>query len=105
MTARLTQTLDQERASHAWGVIERLPRDKEKPVGTQTKKLPTRILTSGLGQALAFLEAKDASKKNLAPLLDALTDWMLRRQPVPQGQPKRLLVRLIQGNSDFQRLA
>ncbi len=98
------KTLDQERAAHAWDVVHGVKGKKEdeaKKFGTQAKKLPTRILASGLGQALAFLFAKGYAPE----LQEALTDWIAKRRPVAPGKDKRLLVRLIQEDADFQRYA
>jgi CRISPR-associated protein Cmr5 len=96
----IVRTPDQRRAAHAWGVVERaagLPEAQKKQFGTQAKKLPTRILAAGLGQALAFLEAKD-----YAPLLrEALADWVHERRPA--AGERRLVVRVIQGDADFLR--
>lgn len=113
-TAEPKKTLDQSRADHAWGVVKdlvkdhvksvggkRVPDEHAKKFGTQVKKLPTRIMTSGLGQALAFLEAKDYAPD----LLKALADWMQKRRPVRDGDDKRMVVRVIQGDADFQRYA
>ncbi|HYT92682.1 MAG TPA: type III-B CRISPR module-associated protein Cmr5 [Gemmataceae bacterium] len=109
-----TKTLDQLRAKHAWDRIQEVVRvgfeDKNgkkvltkegKEFGTQVKKLPTRIIAAGLGQALAFLEAKES-----APALHrALTDWIEQRRPADGGEDRTLLIRLIRGNADFQRYA
>jgi CRISPR-associated protein Cmr5 len=99
------QTLDQRRAAHAWDVVSKVNAAKDdkakKEFGTQAKKLPTRILASGLGQALAFLLAKDYAPD----LQNALTDWMKARRPIPDGSDSRLLVRVIHGDADFQRYA
>ena len=74
------QTLDQRRAADAWKVAQRaskLPEGEKKVFGTQVKKLPTRIMAAGLGQALAFLEAK-----KYAPLLrEALAGWLADAGP------------------------
>jgi CRISPR-associated protein Cmr5 len=93
------QTLAQQRAKHAWEVVEaqRARSTGFEEFADQAKKLPMRILTSGLGQTLAFVEAKGKAPE----LLQALTGWMAIYQP---GTGK-LLERVIQGNSDFQRLA
>lgn len=83
------QTPDQRRARHAWDVIQKIltdyphrfenkkkvPDARAKKFGGQAKKLPTRILASGLGQALAFLYAKDDAPN----LLQALGDWILNK--------------------------
>lgn len=102
------QTLDQRRANHAWNAVQRAKQKQDqherqdpKKFGGQVKKLPTRILAAGLGQALAFLKAKD-----YAPgLLAELSDWIKRRIPPRKGEPDDLLERIIQGNSDFLRRA
>ena len=69
------QTRDQQRAAHAWKVVQDVKKE-EKSVQTefkiQSKKLPARIVTSGLGQSLAFLEAKGYA----AHLRAALNDWV-----------------------------
>jgi len=99
-------TLDQKRAHHAWLVIETVEKESDKAkkeFGTQAKKLPTRIMSAGLGQALAFLEAQ-----KYAPLLrDALADWIQLRHPAEAGSPdeRRLVVRVIKGDADFLRYA
>lgn len=102
----MMQTLDQKRASHAWDVVQRvksLPsndKDREQ-FGVQVKKLPTRIMASGLGQALAFL----AAKKYAPSLQAALREWMAQRRPVPNGDDGRLVVRVIHGDAEFLRYA
>src|SRR5262249_45110869 len=97
------KTLEQQRASHAWGVVEEVAgwpdEKKKKEFGTQAKKLPSRIMAAGLGQALAFLEAQDYAPR----LRDALADWMHARRAA-QGE-RRLVVRVIQGDADFLRYA
>jgi CRISPR-associated protein Cmr5 len=95
-------TLDQQRARHAWDIIQQVmkqPESDRKNFGTQTKKLPPRIMAAGLGQALAFLEAK----KKTPDLLNALAEWMHKRRPA-NGE-KRLVVRIIEGDADFLRYA
>lgn len=109
-TAARLKTLDQMRASHAWECIRVVvswkdSRDeKEKKAARdfaiQLKKLPTRIMAAGLGQALAFLYAKGTTPK----LLDTLTEWV-RERIRGEDETKPLLERLIHGDSDFQRRA
>jgi CRISPR-associated protein Cmr5 len=96
-TNRPRQTTEQRRAAHAWSVIEliRAARDDKgrpkylssnqkgepiateagKKLGTEMKKLPTRIIAAGLGQALAFVHAKEAA----TVVEQALTDWLKHR--------------------------
>ena len=74
-------TLDQCRAAHAWSFIQAIQKDEEllipsgkepgkftatvegKKLGTEIKKLSTRIIASGVGQAFAFLHAKEAAPR------------------------------------------
>jgi CRISPR-associated protein Cmr5 len=95
-------TLDQKRARHAWDVIQRVVKEPEsvrKDFGTQAKKLPARIMAAGLGQALAFLEAKGKT----ALLLEALAAWIHERRHT--AGDRRLVVRIIEGDADFLRYA
>ncbi|MFZ5588005.1 MAG: type III-B CRISPR module-associated protein Cmr5 [Thermodesulfobacteriota bacterium] len=81
------QSLDQRRAKHAWEAVQNIvkDRDKAKKYGQQAKKLPMRIMASGLGQALVFLHAK----KYAPELLRDLGDWVLHKKDGPdQGKPK-----------------
>jgi CRISPR-associated protein Cmr5 len=107
--ANKEKTLDQRRAAHAWEVVRnvvKLKKEEAAKFGGQARKLPTRIIASGLGQALAFLKAK-----NYAPaLLVALGDWVLdkRKDPASTKKPPKdtaLLEAVIQGDSDFLRRA
>jgi len=101
-------TLDQKRASHAWQAVERAKskqgahqKQSPKKFGGQAKKLPVRIMASGLGQSLAFLRAKD-----YAPgLLAELTAWVNDRIPRTSTDPQELLERIVRGDSDFLRRA
>jgi len=103
-------TLDQRRAAHAWEAIQEIKAiakktDREEYAG-EAKKLPIRIMTSGLGQALAFLLAKAKDKKqNLRRLHDHLTAWVLAERGLRGAAPKSLLQSVIQGDSDFLRRA
>jgi CRISPR-associated protein Cmr5 len=102
------KTLDQRRAAHAWDVVQRAKKQQAvhqgqdpKKFGGQAKKLPTRIMAAGLGQALAFLKAK-----GYAPgLLHELAEWMKERVRLRQGEPTELLERVVKGDTDFLRRA
>ncbi len=98
------KTLDQQRAEHAWNVVEKVKGKSEaekKQFGTQAKKLPTRIMAAGLGQALAFLLAKGYA----ADLQEALSNWLAARRRLKAGEDERLVVRVLRGDADFQRYA
>src|SRR5262245_49009093 len=113
-TSKPGPTLDQRRASHAWRAIEevkQLPKNKAKEYGGHAKKLPTRIMAAGLGQALAFLLAKAGDpnsrehKAHVKRLHDHLTDWVIKQRPMSATKPDSLLQSLVEGNSDFLRRA
>lgn len=120
--ATAIRTMEQRRAQHAWKAVDdvlkaielaRSDKDKAEKVrtnakqfGGQAKRLPTRILTAGLGQALTFLLAK----KYAPELLIALSDWVLH-QPVdvenhkPLADKDALIKAIINGHADFLRRA
>ena len=108
-------TVDQRRALDAWESIVRFsisrgePRsygDNAKEYAREAKKLPARIITSGLGPSLAFILAKAKDKKpNLRQLHEDLTRWVLQKRPVPATNPQSLLESILQGDSAFLRRA
>jgi CRISPR-associated protein Cmr5 len=120
------QTRDQQRARHAMKTVDdvlakfppvaqgnkKTPHEKAKKFGGQARKLPTRIVASGLGQALAFLNAKDYAPD----LLGALGEWVLSVvKPTGEVQieltkpgtkrEEELLKAVILGTSDYLRRA
>jgi CRISPR-associated protein Cmr5 len=102
------QTLEQRRAKHAWNVIQRLKRAPEKAreeFVTEAKKLPLRIRGAGLGQALAFLEAKSDKKQGAADIPAALSEWVLRERAIRGEKPDSLILSVIEGNAEFLRRA
>jgi CRISPR-associated protein Cmr5 len=107
------QTLDQKRAEHAFQLVQQVKRESAidpkkadpKQFKIQTKKLPARIVTSGLGQALAFLEAKNYAphlRVGLSRWIETCEAWGVVSASL---KDKRLLLRVIQGDSDFLRFA
>jgi CRISPR type III-B/RAMP module-associated protein Cmr5 len=106
-SSRNRPTLDQLRARHAWQKISTLPPDDARGYGRHVKRLPARILTSGLGPALAFLAAK-ADRDKPSPekrLLDDLTDWVVNGRGLSCADRSSLLKSIVQGDGDFLRLA
>jgi CRISPR-associated protein Cmr5 len=107
---RTKKTPDQERANDAWNRIksvkEQLSKDEQRDYAGEARKLPVRIMASGLGQALAFIRAKAASKKeSLGRLHDDLSDWVLNTRLPAAKNPDGLLGAVIHGDSDFLRRA
>ena len=75
-------TLDQRRAKHAWDAIKSILEKGEKvsqEYKREVKRLPVRIQTAGLGQALSFLYAKSNCRGGDAKslLLKDLAQWLL----------------------------
>ena len=101
------KTLDQRRAAHAWEAVGRF-KDRNadgKEYAGEAHKLPMRIMAAGLGQALAFILAKaKEKKKNLKQLHEDLTDWVMRKHPLP-GKKDNLLESIIEGDAAFLRRA
>lgn len=91
------QTLGQQRAAHAWGMVEAFGRearqlDDRKAFGREAKRLPIRILTAGLGHALLFLKAKQTGKPG-GHVLEAVCSWLARPDGVaaaPAGAPEAI---------------
>ena len=96
-------SLDQERAKHAWEAVVSAKNEKDpKKYGGQAKKLPIRIIASGLGSALSFLIAKKYAPK----LVEDLSNWIGKQIPTLNDHSSdNLLQRIIQGDSDFLRRA
>ncbi len=107
----MRQTLEQKRALHAWGKIADLKKegngvygDKAKDYAREVKKLPMRIINSGLGNALAFLvhNPKDEACKKIH---EDLTDWVIGKQKLQSKHPDNLLMSLCEDNAAFYRRA
>lgn len=110
-------TLDQRRARHAWNAVEQIVKAHSrmengkrafdataKEFGRQAKRLPMRILSSGLGQALAFLYGK----KYAPDLLHDLGDWVLDKRrnhdsTKPRPSDDALLREIIESRSETLR--
>lgn len=68
------KTLDQERSELAWAKVQGMSKDYK----NLAKSMPALVMTNGLMQALAFLEAKgDSQHKNL---LAHLQEWLKKQQ-------------------------
>ncbi len=112
MTETRRHTWNQRRAEHAWNTIAPLAdaarsgrRKHADEYARAAKQLPTRILTAGLGQALAFLLAKGAESQPLRDLHEHLTGWVIGERGLPGSQSESLLQSVIHGDSGFLRRA
>jgi CRISPR-associated protein Cmr5 len=105
----LQQTTEQKRAARAWADISAAKgEDYEGRYGAEAKKLPALVLTNGLGQALAFLRAKN--KPQHKALYKHISTWVTAQTYAIEGDDQ-LLERLIgavpgcESSSDVYRRA
>jgi CRISPR-associated protein Cmr5 len=84
---------------------QRVADPNAKKYGQLVKDLPTRILASGLGQAIAFRWAKGKDDEHTRALLQHLGDWVLDKRAndkstKPEPQPQALIQKLIADDTD-----
>ena len=80
----LQQVADQERAASAWSSVQEVDKKAEKlkkEYSALARSTPALVQTSGLGQALAFLRARDRGQRNTAHWLiySHVSQWMAGR--------------------------
>lgn len=69
------RALEQERANHAWKCIDEVRNQSfASDYRSLAVKTPSLILTNGLGQTLAFLQAKGKDEHNM--LYKHISDWL-----------------------------
>lgn len=98
--ARVSQTLEQQRAENAWGCAERYSKEHVKIA----KGLPALIMNSGLMQVLAFCHEKGNANEVVAAQLRA---WLSRRfsKQLPSTDFAPFMQALMQtGPQDFQAI-
>lgn len=116
MSAAPGPTLDQRRARHAWDAVARIRNDsKARPSASsyarEAKRLPVRILTAGLGHALAFLDAKAGRDESAnTALLRDVADWVLNKRENPDSAadrpaPNALIERIVASDATFLQIA
>ncbi len=105
-------TLDQLRAKHAWDAVKRAAKQKDnvqQEYQRDVKRLPIRIQTAGLGQALGFLYAKSKSGTDAKSLLlKDLAKWLLverglGNQKGPAPSSCAILTAIVEGDAGFLR--
>jgi len=109
------QTIEQKRAASAWEMIKVVKaqsgEDFKKKYSGLARSMPAMIQNAGMGQALAFLRAKDKGNKGQqGKKLTAewlfychLSSWMERQQQTPIIEKEKLLEWLIQQSSEQYR--
>ncbi len=101
-----TATLEQQRARHAWEAVDRAKGKNGEDYAREAKRLPVRIMTSGLGASLAFLDAK-----NKTEVSDDLADWLLTHRRLfdrgssQESKTKALKRAIVKRDADFLRHA
>ena len=100
------KNLDQQRAAHAWECLSQLV---ENNLATDqyiraAKKMPVRIVASGLGQALAFVYAKKIKMQGQDLLLKHIKEWLGKRG-LAQRETKSLIDDVLKYNTDELRCA
>lgn len=75
------RTLEQERGKHAWEMLEQVrSQGFRTEYRSLVRKLPSYIMLTGLGQTLAFLQAKGGGGNNEHQALDShLSQWVLKQ--------------------------
>lgn len=71
------QTLEQQRAAAAWQAVQAVPAGNGKEFKSVATSLPADIQANGLGQTMAFLEAK--GKDEHRAVFRAVTNWVKQR--------------------------
>ena len=106
MTVR--QTLEQRRARDAWGAVQAVRGAKKSGSGDykrEAKRLPVRILTAGLGHALAFANCKKGGDGRVA---DDVAKWVLsslRAGQVEDDPARQLMQLVVDKDADWLRRA
>jgi CRISPR-associated protein Cmr5 len=90
------KTLAQQRAQHAWDVVQQaLERpDFEKRFADPAKKMPARVRSSGLGQTVAFMRAKEGSD-----VLKAVAGWCHQSGLIKECSEEGLLIQFKDGTA------
>jgi CRISPR-associated protein Cmr5 len=82
MSKSKLRSLEQEEALYALQCVESIEKDskKESEYLSLVNRLPAMLLTSGIGQTLAFLQAKGEDHHNL--LMTHITTWLTKERGV-----------------------
>lgn len=108
-------TLEQRRSRHAWTAVRAVKGSRGKiDAGDylrEAKRLPVRIMTSGLGHAIAFLNAKGNEAPNDArnQLTVDIARWLLKERGLGRGESRptgmTLIREIVNRDASFLRRA
>ena len=81
-----------------------------KEFAREVKRLPVRIRTAGLGQALGFMCAKSKGDDAKSKILEDLAGWLLEerqlaRRPARAGKSDAVVRAIMEGDADLLRRA
>lgn len=93
-----SQTLQQQRAQFALKCLEEVRPEFRNDYASIAKRLPTMILHSGLGQALAYLKAKRNESKATSKLYDHVQLWLKACPACPYGDAEDIILQLMSGS-------
>lgn len=107
--------MEQRRSHHAWTAVQAVKGSRGKiDAGDylrETKRLPVRIMTSGFGHAIAFLNAKgsEASNDARSQLTGDIARWLLKERGLGGGESQptgtTLIREIVNGDASFLRRA
>ncbi|MCY4151807.1 MAG: type III-B CRISPR module-associated protein Cmr5 [Aestuariivita sp.] len=109
---KIAQTLEQRRAHHAWESTQRAKTSSSAgDYSREAKRLPIRIMTAGLGHAIAFSRRKSDAGKSV---VDDVACWVLElnqaytiqsddKKSVQEDSAGKLLRRITESDADWLR--
>lgn len=99
------RSLEQKRAQRAWENVRSVKgKDFAKEYGKLARSAPADIQANGLGQTLAFWQAKGKDKAEHKTLFQHVSDWVI--QQIKVDSSKNLLEWIVdQANTDEYRRA
>ena len=110
---KVVQTLEQRRAHHAWECVQKAKTSSSaNDYSREAKKLPIRIMTAGLGHAVAFSDAKCGAGQLVANDVACWVLELLEQAPeirsndeklLQKSASKELLKNIIENDSDWLR--
>lgn len=104
------QTLEQKRAVFAWERVKSLDDSLKEKAGMYIRRLPAMTFNNGLGQTLAFLQAKttETEKSNKLAAHEVfmiLADWLIKERGIYKGEPENLIKTIAEGDRFQYQLA
>ncbi|MGV0761530.1 type III-B CRISPR module-associated protein Cmr5 [Tistrella mobilis] len=99
-----TPSLDMLRAKHAYAAVKTVTGAQLVDYKRAARQMPARVLTNGIGQALAMLMRDGSSDAESQRLCDHLTAWLTdgtAPHPFPLAANKKLIEQLVLGDQEL----